>query len=193
MDWKKKVVDPDRVMEKISPGMRIFLGTGVSEPCTLVRHLMNSSHKGLVDLELIQLVNFSNTITLKTLDAHKFRLKTFSSGHMVNNAIEKGLVDLIPVRFNKLQRLFDSERIQVDAAFVQTSQPDISGNASLGISVDMARSAMKQAASWSAKSTPIFREPLETLSSTCLNLTCSSIPGMIPSILPAGRPVRYLT
>jgi acyl-CoA hydrolase len=145
MAWKQKIVAPDRVMEKIRPGMRIFLGTGVSEPCTLVRHLMNSSHKGLVDLELIQLVNFSDTITLKTLDAHKFRLKTFSSGHMVNNAIEKGLVDLIPVRFNRLQRLFDSERIQVDAAFVQISQPDVSGNASLGISVDMARSAMKQA------------------------------------------------
>ncbi len=145
MDWKQKIVDPDRVMEKIRPGMRIFLGTGVSEPCTLVRQLMNSDHRGLVDLELIQLVNFSNTFTLKTLDAHKFRLKTFSSGHMVNSAIEKGLVDLIPVRFNKLQRLFDSERIQVDAAFVQISQPDRSGNASLGVSVDMARSAMKQA------------------------------------------------
>lgn len=145
MDWKQKIVAPDKVMEKIRPGMRIFLGTGVSEPCTLVRQLMTSSHKGLVDLELIQLVNFSNTITLKTLDAHKFRLKTFSSGHMVNNAIEKGLVDLIPVRFNKLQRLFDSGRIHVDAAFVQISQPDRSGTASLGVSVDMARSAMKQA------------------------------------------------
>ncbi|MCF8112715.1 MAG: GNAT family N-acetyltransferase [Desulfotignum sp.] len=145
MDWKKKIVAPDKVMEKIRPGMRIFLGTGVSEPCTLVRHLMNSDHKGLVDLELIQLVNFSNTITLKTLDAHKYRLKTFSSGHMVNKAIEKGLVDLIPVRFNRLQRLFDSGRVQVDAAFVQISQPDRSGNASLGVSIDMARSAMKQA------------------------------------------------
>jgi acyl-CoA hydrolase/GNAT superfamily N-acetyltransferase len=145
MDWKQKIVAPDKVMEKIRPGMRIFLGTGVSEPCTLVRHLMNSSQKGLVDLELIQLVNFSNTITLKTLDAHKYRLKTFSSGHMVNQAIEKGLVDLIPVRFNRLQRLFDSERIHVDAAFVQITQPDRSGIASLGVSVDMARSAMKQA------------------------------------------------
>jgi acyl-CoA hydrolase len=64
---------------------------------------------------------------------------------MVNTALEKGLVDLIPVRFNKLQRLFDSKRIQVDAVFVQISLPDRSGTASLGVSVDMARSAMKQA------------------------------------------------
>jgi acyl-CoA hydrolase/RimJ/RimL family protein N-acetyltransferase len=145
MDWKQKIVAPEKVMEKIRPGMHIFLGTGISEPCTLVKHLMNSSQKGLVDLELIQLVNFSNTITLETLDSLKYRLKTFSSGHMVNKAIEKGLVDLIPIRFTKLQRLFDSGRIQVDAAFVQISQPDHSGNASLGVSVDMARSAMNQA------------------------------------------------
>lgn len=145
MDWKQKIVDPDRVMKKIRPGMRIFLGTGISEPCTLVRHLMRSDQKGLVDLELIQLFNFSNTITLKTLDSLKFRLKTFSSGHMVNKAIEKGLVDLIPIRFKRLQRLFDSGRIQVDAAFVQISEPDESGIAGLGVSVDVARSAMKQA------------------------------------------------
>jgi len=79
MDWKQKIVDPDVVMKKIRPGMSIFLGTGISEPRTLVEYLMNSDEGNLADLELIQLVNFSDTISLKTLDAHKFRLETFSS------------------------------------------------------------------------------------------------------------------
>lgn len=60
-------------------------------------------------------------------------------------AIAKGLVDLIPTRFKRLHRLFDSGRIQVDVAFVQVSPPDDSGNASLGISIDVGRSAMEQA------------------------------------------------
>jgi len=145
MDWKQKIVDPDVVMKKIRPGMSIFLGTGISEPRTLVEYLMNSDEGNLADLELIQLVNFSDTISLNTLDAHKFRLKTFSSGSMVNKAITQGLVDLIPTRFTRLHRLFDSGRIPVDAAFIQITPPDETGNASLGVSLDVARSAMKQA------------------------------------------------
>lgn len=125
--------------------MHIFLGTGISEPRTLVKHLMRSDHPRLVDLELIQLVNFSDTISLETLDSHKYRLKTFSSGNMVNKAIDRGLVDLIPTRFKRLHRLFESGRIQVDVAFIQISPPDESGNASLGVSIDVARAAMEQA------------------------------------------------
>ncbi|SDU09298.1 GNAT family N-acetyltransferase [Desulfobacula phenolica] len=145
MNWKQKIVDPDAVMKKIKPGMRIFLGTGISEPQTLVKQLMRSDYNNLADLELIQLVNFSDAISLKTLDDHKYRFKTFSSGNMVNQAISQGLIDLIPTRFNRLQRLFDSGRILVDAAFIQITPPDDSGNASLGVSLDVARSAMKQA------------------------------------------------
>jgi len=145
MNWKQKIVGPDRVMKSIQPGMSIFLGTGISEPCTLVKHLMRSDHQMLVDLELIQLVNFSDTISLKTLDSHKYRLKTFSSGNMVNKAIAKGLVDLIPTRFKKLHRLFESGRIQIDVAFIQISPPDDDGIASLGVSIDVARAAMKKA------------------------------------------------
>ncbi|WP_300456600.1 GNAT family N-acetyltransferase [Desulfobacula sp.] len=145
MNWKQKIVDPDVVMKRIKPGMRIFLGTGISEPRTLVKHLMKADDNNLVDLELIQLVNFSDAISLKTLDANKYRFKTFSSGHMVNRAIAQGLVDLIPTRFTRLHRLFDVGRIRVDAAFVQISLPDDAGKASLGVSLDVARSAMGQA------------------------------------------------
>ncbi len=145
MNWKQKIVGPDNVIKRIRPGMSIFLGTGVSEPCTLVKHLMSSDHNKLVDLELIQLANFSDSISLMTLDSHKYRLKTFSSGNRVNKAIARGLVDLIPTRFKKLYRLFESGRIQVDVAFIQISPPGDSGNASLGVSIDVARPAMEQA------------------------------------------------
>jgi len=145
VNWQQKIVDPDLVMKKIKPGMSIFLGTGVSEPRTLVKCLMNSNYHNLADLELIQLVNFSDTISLKTLDSHKYRFKTFSFGNMMKNAITQGLVDLIPTRFTRLNRLFESRRILVDAAFIQITPPDDSGNVCLGVSLDVARSAMRQA------------------------------------------------
>ncbi len=71
MNWKEKVVSPDKVLKRIKPGMSLFIGTGASEPRTLVKHLMMSNKGNLADLELIQLVNFTNTLTLDTL------MKTF--------------------------------------------------------------------------------------------------------------------
>lgn len=146
MDWEKKIVDPQKVMRKIRPGMRVFLGTGVSEPRTLVHHLMDSTLHNLADLQLIQLVSFSRDISFETLDAQKYRLKTFYSGKVVDKAITAGQVDLIPNRFVRLPRLFESGRIDVDAAFVQVTPPDASGYCSLGVSIDVARIAMEQAA-----------------------------------------------
>ena len=34
--WRSRVVPPEAVLERIEPGMSIFLGTGVAEPRTLV-------------------------------------------------------------------------------------------------------------------------------------------------------------
>ncbi len=145
MNWKEKVVSPDKVLKRIKPGMSLFIGTGASEPRTLVKHLMMSNKGNLADLELIQLVNFTNTLTLDTFDANKYRLKTFSSGNELNHAITQGFVDLIPTRLTRLHRLFETGRIPINVGFIQITLPDESGNASFGISVDLAHSVMQQA------------------------------------------------
>ena len=62
--WKERVVSPDRVLEKIKPGMSIYIGTGVAEPRTLVKHLMASEAPNLQDLELIQLVSLGDAISV---------------------------------------------------------------------------------------------------------------------------------
>lgn len=52
-DWTDKIVDPGVVLSKIKPGMSIFVGTGVGEPRTLIKHLMESDEKNLMDLDII--------------------------------------------------------------------------------------------------------------------------------------------
>ena len=58
--WEKQVVAPQKVIEVIEPGMSIYLGTGVGEPRTLVKHLMAAESANLKDLELIQLVSLGS-------------------------------------------------------------------------------------------------------------------------------------
>jgi acyl-CoA hydrolase/GNAT superfamily N-acetyltransferase len=144
-NWQSTVVKPERVIEKIKPGMSIFLGTAVAEPRTMVRHLMTSTAKNLEDLELIQLVSVGDAVSLRSLQSQNFRLKTFFAGWVADEAIEQGRVDLIPSRFVKISQLFESLLRPVDVAVVQITPPNESGFCSLGIAVDVAREALEQA------------------------------------------------
>lgn len=144
-DWKEKLVEPEKVLEQLEPGMRIFLGTGAAEPRTLVKHLMASESGNLDDLELIQIVSFGDALSLEQLRAHKLRLKTFYGGGLAADAITAGRVDVIPSRFSAIPRLFAEGIVPVDVAFVQLTPPNSSGYCSLGIAVDAAREAMDKA------------------------------------------------
>ncbi len=144
--WEEKVVSPDVPLSRIEPGMSIFLGTGVAEPRTLVKRLMNSEMTNLTDLELIQIVSLGDAIAFhNAAHEHKYRLKTFFAGWVASDAITSGYVDMIPCRFSRIPRLVESGDIRVDAAFVQISPPDKAGYASLGVSVDVAKYAMEKA------------------------------------------------
>jgi acyl-CoA hydrolase/GNAT superfamily N-acetyltransferase len=141
----EKISSPETVLSHIKPGMSIFIGTGAAEPRTLVKYLMNSKAGNLDDLELIQLVSFGEAISPKTLRFQKFRLKTFFAGWAADEAIKTGQIDLIPSRFAWIPKLIESENIRINAAFIQVTPPDESGNCSLGIAVDAARQAMAKA------------------------------------------------
>jgi acyl-CoA hydrolase/GNAT superfamily N-acetyltransferase len=144
-NWQSAVVPPETVIEKIRPGMSIFLGTAVAEPRTMVRHLMTSNAQNLEDLELIQLVSVGDAVSLQTLQTRNFRLKTFFHGWVADEAIEEGRIDLIPSRFVKIPQLIESLLRPIDVAIIQITPPNEAGFCSLGIAVDVAREALEQA------------------------------------------------
>jgi len=145
-NWQSALVAPETVIEKIRPGMSIFLSTAVAEPRTMVRHLMTSATRNLEDLELIQLVSVGDAVRPQTLQTLNFRLKTFFAGWVADTAIQEGRVDLIPSRFVKIRQIFESLLRPVDVAIVQVTPPNEAGFCSLGIAVDVAREALEQAA-----------------------------------------------
>ena len=144
--WENKIDTPEAVIRKIKPGMSIFIGTGAAEPRTLVKALINSNNGNLTDLELIQLVSFGDAISLRELRTQKYRIKTFFADWVSRSLITGGYVDLIPSRFAWIPELIESGQVPVNAAFVQISPPDKTGNCSLGVAVDVARQAMDKAA-----------------------------------------------
>jgi len=144
-EWKSKLVPPQKVLSKIKPGMRIFLGTGVAEPCTLVKSLLDSDAGNLRDLEFIQLMSFGPAISITKTQNHKFRLKTFFAGWVASEEIVSGRVDMVPTILSEIPSLIQSGVIEIDAAFIQITPPDRSGFCSLGPAIDVARHAMEHA------------------------------------------------
>ncbi len=142
--WKQKLAAPEAVLSKIEPGMSIFLGSGMSEPRTLVKHLMESRQPNLQDLELIQLVSLGDAVAIDERYARKFRLKTFFSGWLASEAISAGRVDLIPSRFSRIPWLFKTGAINIDVAFIQITPPDDNGYSYL-VGASAERQAMEAA------------------------------------------------
>ena len=75
MEWEKNITPPEKVLNKIRPGMSIFIGTGASEPRTLVKQLMASERGNLQDLELIQLLSFGEAKSNETYLNESFTRK----------------------------------------------------------------------------------------------------------------------
>jgi len=143
--WEHLVVSPDTVLASIKPGMTIFLGSGVAEPRTLMKCLIESGLSNTNDLELIQLTSHGDVLSLKDLDYQRYRLKTFFSTWVASEVVVAGSVDLIPGRISQIPRIIKSKRIPIDVAFIQITPPNDDGYCSLGVAVDIAREAMEQA------------------------------------------------
>ena len=143
--WKQKIVCPEKALERITPGMTIFIGTGVSEPRTLFRCLKQSNAANILDLEVFQLVSLGDAISMKEEHSSRYRLKTFFSGWDADEAITNGLADFIPSRYYQIPELFRSKQINIDTVFVQITPPNEAGFCSLGVCADVARLAIKQA------------------------------------------------
>jgi len=149
MDWQHeyaaKVVDAQEAVSKIMRGSRVFIGTGCGEPQHLIRAMVKDLQ--LQDIMVYQML--SSTLSQYVDDqsfTRRFSLKLFFISQSMRKAAFEGKIDYIPEYLSQIPRLFASHRIGLDAALVQVSPPDKFGYCSLGVSVDITRSAVEHSA-----------------------------------------------
>jgi acyl-CoA hydrolase len=149
MDWQhdyaSKIVDAQEAVSKIMRGSRVFIGTGCGEPQHLIRAMVNDQQ--LQDIMVYQML--SSTLSQYVDDAsftRRFSLKLFFISQSMRKAAFEGKIDYIPEYLSQIPRMFASHRIGLDAALVQVSPPDKFGYCSLGVSVDITRSAVAHSA-----------------------------------------------
>ena len=140
----EKVVPAEEAIAQIKRGSRVFVGTGCGEPQHLIRSMVKNPQ--LQDIMIYQMMSytFADYVDDPAFTS-RFNLKLFFISKTMRKAAFEGKIDYIPAYLSKIPRLFASHRIGLDVALVQVSPPDHFGYCSLGVSVDITRSAMEHA------------------------------------------------
>ncbi|MFW9903844.1 MAG: GNAT family N-acetyltransferase [Candidatus Thorarchaeota archaeon] len=143
VDEAKKAT-PDAALSHIKPGDRIFVGTGCAQPRLLILHLSNmETHTE--DNEIYHVLSFGSAPYVKEQYTKRFRYNSFFITNNIRATVRTGRADYTPVSSRKLPELFRNKLLPIDVALIQTSMPDDSGYVSLGISVDVTKSAVENA------------------------------------------------
>lgn len=140
----EKLLTPEESVKKIHNGSRVFIGTGCGEPQRLIRAMIEN--QAIQDIIIYQML--SATLSEYVEDENflsRFSIKLFFISILMRQFAFEGKIDYIPVYLSQIPKIFKDNEIGLDVALVQVSPPDPHGFCSLGISVDITLSGMKNA------------------------------------------------
>jgi acyl-CoA hydrolase len=147
--WQKKYQDQiltaESAVAHVRAGHRVFVATGCAQPIELVRALAARSHE-LADTEIVHLLTLGAAPYAQKELAQYFRVNSFFIAENVRDIIQKGLGDYTPIFLSDIPGLFSSGRLPLDVALIHVTPPDERGMCSLGVSVDIVKSAAANAA-----------------------------------------------
>jgi acyl-CoA hydrolase/GNAT superfamily N-acetyltransferase len=147
--YPEKFASEEDIFSNIHRGDRIFIGTACGEPQYLVKALINyvTSHpKAFFDAEVLQVWTLGVAPYTDEKFKHNFRHNSFFIGKNTRTAVNAGMADYTPISLSQVPRLLRRKFVPVDVALIQTSLPDKNGYMSLGVSVDITKAAVENAA-----------------------------------------------
>lgn len=147
-NWKehygRKIITAAEAMRHIRPGNRIFIGTGCASPQLLIKAL-TATKTDVADAEILHLLTMGVAPYAQEAFSDRFRFNSFFIGENVRDAVNKGLGDYTPIFLSEIPRLIEQGKSPIDIALIQTTPPNADGMVSLGVSVDIVKSATENA------------------------------------------------
>ena len=134
----------EAVIQYIQPGHHVFVHGGAATPNILLDALTQNA-KRLHDVELIHLHTEGPATYAKPEYRNHFRVTNLFVGANIRKQIDFDRVDYIPCFLSEIPQLFQTKRKPLDVALLHLSPPDAHGFCTLGVSVDVARSAFHSA------------------------------------------------
>lgn len=124
---------------------RIAVGANAGEPRALVAALADAASR-FRNLEVVQVLSLGAERLVAPEARGHLRVNALFIGPAVRDAVARGDADYTPVFLSEVPALFrPGGRLPLDAVLVQVSPPDAHGWCSLGVTVDVMRSAVDHA------------------------------------------------
>lgn len=165
-EYQEMIATADEAVAQIRPGDRVFIGTGCAQPQELVRAMTARSNE-LAGVEIVDLLTIGDAPYADRTLAQHFSVNTFFIGQGSRDIIQEGLGDYTPIFLSEIPRLFHSGALPLDAALIQVTPPDEKGMCSLGISVDIVKSAAENASLVIAQVNP---QMPRTMGDSCIHV-----------------------
>lgn len=134
-------------------GDRVFIHGSAATPVHLVRALLDR-HAELHDVELTAISTFGELGFDRPEVQGPFQLNALFVSANMRSTVAGPHGDYVPVFLSEIPRLFDRGILPLDVALLHVSPPDRHGYCSLGVSVDVARSAVRNARTLIAQVNP---------------------------------------
>ncbi len=137
-------VSAEEALSVIQPGYRVYIHGSACTPTHLLQHLAARKDE-LRAVELVFISLYGPVYVDHDDCADSFHINAMFVSTPVRKAVNEGHGDYIPVFLSEIPELFKQEVLPLDVALVQVSPPDKHGYCSLGVSVDIARTAVNTA------------------------------------------------
>jgi len=146
--YPEKFIAPEKIFSHIHRGERIFIGTGCGAPRRLMQLFSDyarSHPKAVFDAELLHIWTLGVAPEPGGKGLGHCRRHSFFVADGNRDSVNQGNADYTPVFMSQVPELFHRKLVPVDVAMIQVSPPDEQGLVSLGISVDVTKSAAESA------------------------------------------------
>lgn len=138
--YNNRLTDAGTALSGIRKGARIFIGSACGEPQLLVKTLIDVAGN-LADAQIFHFLDLGIEPYTDEKFNENFRHNAFFIGPSTRAAIKEGRADYTPIFLSEIPLLMERGSMPVDVALITVSPPDDNGYVSLGISVDITKTA----------------------------------------------------
>jgi acetyl-CoA hydrolase len=142
--YEKKLTTPEKAVQVIESGMRVYIGGGAGVPQVLEQAMLARADQ-LRNVEVIHVLTFSGGEYLKPEYAESFRHRALFLGGNARQAVWDGRADYTPVFLSEIPALLRDGSLPLDVVLIQVSPPDEHGFCSFGIEVGVTKPAAQAA------------------------------------------------
>ncbi|MBA3901777.1 MAG: acetyl-CoA hydrolase/transferase family protein [Bacteroidetes bacterium] len=131
-------------LQIIKSGDKVFVQGSAATPQHLIKYLALRAGE-LRDVAITSISTLGEMPIANPEFKESFYFNSLFVSSNIRRAVNEGQGDYIPVFLSEIPRLFEKKILKIDVALVHVSPPDKHGYCSLGVSVDVTRSAIKNA------------------------------------------------